>query len=260
MYKIDQLVAWIDISTFCNARCPQCHRNDINGLGKAKWLPLIQWSVDQFKAAWPPTSMTYISRFEICGTWGDPMMCKDIYEIVEYIIDNSKCKIQINTNGGMRDETFWWKLGVIGRGRLQVIFDVDGINQEMHARYRREVDFAKLRENVIAYVDGGGNAFAHIIMFKHNQDYIEDIVDMAINEWGMSDFLVQPSNRFFNGPVFEFTDEQGVQQTLEEATLKEHPLLRDLSLAPLRDHNWWKQKGNHKMYRNTREYVERDIQ
>lgn len=260
MYNLDNLVAWLDISTFCNARCPQCHRNDKNGLGKAKWLPLIQWSLADFKKAWSKQSMSHISKFEICGTWGDPMMCKDIYEIVQYIVENSISSIQINTNGGMRDEIFWWKLAHLGKGRLQVIFDIDGINQEMHAKYRREVDFAKLRENVIAFTEAGGNAFAHIIAFKHNEDYLQDIIDMVKNEWGVTDYLVQPSNRFFNGPVDQFTDEQGQLQTLEEVANKNNPLFNAIKIAPIRDHNWWKKVGNEKMYSNKREYTDRDVQ
>lgn len=242
IYNLNQLTAWIDISTYCNARCPQCHRNDPNGLKKASWLPLIQWSLEQFKTAWPPSSMERIKRFEICGTWGDPVMNKDIYEIIEYIIENSQSRIQINTNGGMRDELFWWKLGVIGRGRMQVIFDIDGINQEMHAKYRRNVDFEKLKQNVIAYVEGGGNAFAHIIVFKHNEKYLKDIIAMT-REWGIPEYLAQASNRFDNGPVFEFTDEQGQLQTLEEMTDKNNPIITNLGIAPLRDYNWWKRTG-----------------
>ena len=41
---------FMDISTYCNAGCPQCHRTDNNGLGKVDWLPLVQWSLKQFKS------------------------------------------------------------------------------------------------------------------------------------------------------------------------------------------------------------------
>ena len=39
------------------------------------------------------------------------MMCKDIFEICEYIINESKTKIVINTNGSIRDEFWWTHLG-----------------------------------------------------------------------------------------------------------------------------------------------------
>ena len=93
---------WLDLSTFCNAACPQCHRTSTNGLGKVDWLPLIKWSLDDFKRQFPEGSMSSLKRFEICGTWGDPMMSKDIGKITKYIIDNSEASVHINTNGGMR--------------------------------------------------------------------------------------------------------------------------------------------------------------
>lgn len=53
-----------------------------------------------------PKGHASISGFYFCGTWGDPMMAKDIYEITEYVLENSNAGISINTNGGMRDEDF----------------------------------------------------------------------------------------------------------------------------------------------------------
>jgi molybdenum cofactor biosynthesis enzyme MoaA len=248
IYNLNQsLVAWIDLTTYCNAGCPQCHRTDPNGLGKIDWLPLIKWDLAQFKKAYPPRTLRMIKRFEICGTWGDPIMVKDIYEICEYIIENSRAWIQINTNGGFRDDDFWWKLGILSRNRMQVIFDIEGINQEMHSHYRRKVDFEKLKLNIQSYTAAGGNAFAHVIVFKHNEDYIEDILEMCYNELGMTDHLVQPSNRFNKNPIEEYTDEDGIKFKLEESSLPlDDPRFK--LPAPHRDHKWWQEKGNRLVY------------
>jgi len=247
LYELNDLTAWLDLTTYCNARCPQCHRNDPNGLGKAKWLPLVQWNLEQFKKAYPPSSMKIIEQFEICGTWGDPIMVKDIYEICSYIIHNSDCKIQINTNGGVRDKNWWFTLGVLGyEDRIRVIFDVEGINQEMHSKYRRNVDFNKLCENAREFTSAGGEAEGHIIVFKHNEDYVEEITDMCLNKLGMRNVIVQYSNRFFDGPVFEFLDEQGNKQTLEEAVNKNHEGVNPETIARLRDHKWWKEAGKNR--------------
>ena len=73
----------LDLSTYCNAACPQCHRTSTDGLGKVDWLPLIKWSLEDFKRQFPEDSMNSLKRFEICGTWGDPMMSKDIGKLAE---------------------------------------------------------------------------------------------------------------------------------------------------------------------------------
>lgn len=248
IYNLNEgLVAWIDLTTYCNAGCPQCHRTDPKGLGKIGWLPLIKWDLEQFKKAYPVKTLRMIKRFEICGTWGDPIMVKDIYEICEYIIKNSRAWIQINTNGGFRDDDFWWKLGILSRNRMQVIFDIEGINQEMHSHYRRKVDFEKLKLNIQSFTAAGGNAFAHVIVFKHNEDYIEDILKMCYVELGMTDHLVQPSNRFNKNPVEEYIDENGKSFTLEETSLPlDDPRFK--LPAPHRDHKWWTEKGNSLVY------------
>ena len=80
-----ELTIWLDLSTYCNAGCPQCHRTNANGLDKVYWLPLVQWSLAEFQKAFPVSSMANIKKFDMCGTWGDPMMNKDIYEIAKYI-------------------------------------------------------------------------------------------------------------------------------------------------------------------------------
>lgn len=249
IYDLEKgLTAWIDLSTYCNAGCPQCHRTDPNGLGKVDWLPLVRWDLKQFKNAYPLSSLKHISKFEICGTWGDPIMTKDIFEICEYIVRNSKAWIQINTNGGFRDDDFWWELGLLGKDRMQVIFDVEGINQEMHSHYRRKVDFEKLKLNIQSFTAAGGNAFAHVIVFKHNQHHVKEILDMCYNELGMTDHMVQPSNRFNLSPKEKYIDENGNPFFLEEMDIELKDIPKFDNPAPLRDHKWWEEVGSKLIY------------
>ena len=93
-----------EISTQCTARCPQCHRTNPDGLEKVDWLPLVQWSLEDFQNAFPRSVLLSIDGFELCGTWGDPVMNNEIYEIVEYIIRHCFAWIKINTNGSIRDD------------------------------------------------------------------------------------------------------------------------------------------------------------
>ena len=53
MYSTQRLQVFVDLSTLCNAGCPQCHRTSVNGLGKQDWLPMVQWSLEEFKTAFP---------------------------------------------------------------------------------------------------------------------------------------------------------------------------------------------------------------
>tara|TARA_B100001113_G_C21087408_1_gene612750 strand:+ start:669 stop:1481 length:813 start_codon:yes stop_codon:yes gene_type:complete len=207
----------LDLSTFCNASCPQCHRTDPNGLGKMPWLPLIKWSLDDFAKKFPPGSIDFVTNFEICGTWGDPIMSKDIGKICKYIIDNSKSAIHLNTNGGMRTPEWWKDLGDYCGNRLTVYFDVDGIDNEMHQKYRRGVDLEVVLDNMEALSVTKAHTKAFVIMFKHNQDHVHEIRELC-RMYGATEVYIIKSDRFLVNNRFEFINEKGEKDVLEEIT------------------------------------------
>jgi MoaA/NifB/PqqE/SkfB family radical SAM enzyme len=208
---------FMDISTYCNAGCPQCHRTDNNGLGKVDWLPLVQWSIKQFKSVFTPDQLKNINRFHFCGTFGDPMMVKDILKIVKYIISNSNCDMSFDTNGSMRNEDFWWDLGVTGGDRLTVRFDVDGINQKMHETYRRFTFLDKTLKHMDIMSQTNCKVEAQTILFKHNEDYKDEIRKLCLQHGAVAHNFVT-SDRFSQGPTTSHVDEKGVEFTLEKAT------------------------------------------
>ena len=214
LYDTDQISMWLDLSTYCNAACPQCHRTDANGLGKIGWLPNVQWSFEQFRQAFPIETMMHIHRFDICGTWGDPMMNKDIWKILEYIIKGSDCWIVINTNGSIRDEDWWWKLGVLGGRRLHVMFAVEGITQEMHSLYRQNTNLDKIKDNIAAIAATKAKVQIKVLIFKHNEQYLDQIATMLNSLGKINKIIYTKGERFYSGSVFKFGN--GLQ--LEQVT------------------------------------------
>jgi MoaA/NifB/PqqE/SkfB family radical SAM enzyme len=208
---------FMDISTYCNAGCPQCHRTDNTGLGKVDWLPLVQWSLKQFKSVFTPDELKNIKRLHFCGTFGDPMMVKDILKIVKYITSNSNCGMSFDTNGSMRNEDFWWDLGVTGGNRLTVRFDVDGINQKMHETYRRFTFLDKTLKHMDITSQTNCKVEAQTILFKHNEDYKDEIRELCLQHGAVAHNFVT-SDRFSEGPTTSHVDEKGVEFTLEKAT------------------------------------------
>ncbi len=233
LYDNNDISMWLDLSTHCNAACPQCHRTDANGLGKIGWLPTVQWSFDQFKQAFPVETMAHINRFDICGTWGDPMMNKDIWKIIEYIIKYSKCYMVINTNGSIRDEDWWWRLGVLTGKRLTVVWAIDGVTQEQHSRYRQQTDLKKIMLNMEAFNAAGGRSEVFTVIFKHNEADIHNIAKMVKDKGTMTLFLVK-SNRFYSNSTFHFVDTTGQSQLLEKSTLPDNDSMywKSIHLSP----------------------------
>jgi MoaA/NifB/PqqE/SkfB family radical SAM enzyme len=217
-YNKSDLIMWVDLSTHCNAACPQCHRTNPDGLGKSKWLPIIQWSLSEFKTAFPIESMQNFSGFEFCGTWGDPMMNKDIFKIIEYVIKNSNCTIMVNTNGSIRNQEWWWDLGVLCGNRLNVTFDIDGINQTQHSKYRRKTSLDIVVDNLTSISNTRTTTRVFTVVFKHNQDNLYDIALLS-KECGAEAIFFVPSNRFHKrvSNKFNFIDEKGDGDYLEQS-------------------------------------------
>lgn len=208
---------WLDVSTYCNAACPQCHRTNPKGLDKVDWLPLLQWDLETFKKVFPVPSR--YPRYEFCGTWGDPIMNKDILEIVKYIAENSNSKIIIDTNGSLRDESFWWNLGVAGGENLIVYFAVDGSTQEMHEKYRRKTDLSKILSNISELGATRAKARVVTVVFNHNEHDVKNITELVFAN-GATAHLWYPSDRFkYRTDKFHFLNEDGGEETFECATV-----------------------------------------
>ena len=215
-YKIKRLKPMVDLSTYCNAACPQCHRTDQEDISKKNyWLPLVQWSLETFKKRFPAQDFYLYKRITLCGTWGDPMMNKDILEIITYILESSRrVQILINTNGSMRNEEFWWNLGILNYKynlRLTVVFAIDGATQEQHATYRRKTELDKVLLHMKAFTESGSEAKVYTVVFKHNENDIKKIAKLAYDN-GACYMYICPSNRFNrNLDPFKFVYEDKVE-------------------------------------------------
>lgn len=221
LYNTRDLTMWLDISTYCNAACPQCHRTNPRTLGKVDWLPLVQWTYDQFVTSFPVKTMQHIAKFEFCGTWGDPVMNKDLFQMCEYIIKNSESFIQINTNGSIRDEAWWWDLGVLCGERLLVIVDIDGSTQEIHSLYRQKTDLQKIINNMISLTATRAKLDVFVVVFKHNQDDLLNIAKLA-KSIGAEHGVLVSSNRFNKNDKFKYYNNDQLI-TLEMATIQKDP-------------------------------------
>lgn len=175
------ITAMIDITTRCNAGCPQCHRTDPMGLNKASWLPDIVWDLNQFKQAFPKHIAKKIYIFDFCGTWGDCITNKAILPIVKYIREVAPDSIiNIATNGSLRNEEFWWDLGVAGGKNLSVVFDVEGTTQEMHQHYRQFTFLDKVLKNMNMLSNTNAKIKSQTLVWKHNENHLEDIEKLCL--------------------------------------------------------------------------------
>jgi len=190
----------IELSNYCNAACPFCPRFvDSTALVRPD-LRMDSITIDQFKEWFPPEFIENIERILFCGTHGDPMMCKDIIEITEYIQETSPyCTIIYHTNGGMRKSDFWKKLGQLlskSQNLYRVIFSIDGLEDTNHL-YRRNVKWSTLMENVNSYINAGGSAVWEFLTFGHNEHQIDEATKLS-EDLGFYKILIKRALGFEN--------------------------------------------------------------
>jgi MoaA/NifB/PqqE/SkfB family radical SAM enzyme len=162
---------------------------------------LIQTEItyEDFVKWFPKEIMSNIYYWLLCGDYGDPMACKDIYKILEYIAEHSPGNIQVNTNGGLRSKTLYRQIGELFAQKKPVngvipkrviTFSIDGLEDTNHI-YRRNVKWSRVWENLLAYVETGALAHWDFLQFKHNVHQIEKARELAYQH-GMIFILKNP--------------------------------------------------------------------
>lgn len=221
-YHNNKIKINVEISSMCNARCPQCDRTNIQ-TGKAEeWIGEEYWTLDDFRHCFPPDVISHIKKFVICGKNGEPVSNPEFREICGYIIDNSKAKIAVNTNGSLKTEDWWWNLGVKCGDRLTMTFAIDGCTQEMHEHYRVNTDLEKILNNMNTLAATPANIETFTVLFKHNIDHYEEIKQMCLDNGSTHHKHIESTRFPMDAPyIMDFNTQHGETRTLERV-IEEH--------------------------------------
>lgn len=198
IYSYDQIRhVHLEISSECNAACPQCPRN-FHGFPMNHGYPERSMTLAEAQKIFDQDFIGQLHALLINGNFGDIVMCQEGADIVEYFRShNSGLKIEISTNGGARGEDFWQRLALTGS---HVFFCIDGL-EDTHAIYRQNTSYRTILKNARTFIQAGGTAIWKFIVFDHNEHQIEQARLTAL-EMGFSNF-VPVYGRRTHGPVFD---------------------------------------------------------
>jgi MoaA/NifB/PqqE/SkfB family radical SAM enzyme len=183
----------LEISTYCNAACPQCPRNNYGGK-TIENLPLINWKLEQLISVLDTDFVKQLELIYFCGTYGDPLMNPDLTKMCAWLMSvNPNLKIGIHTNGGVGSKKTYEELATLVDF---VAFGIDGLEDTNHL-YRRNTNWHTIIKNAKTYIDAGGKAVWDFIVFKHNQHQVDQAQQLSIS-LGFSDFNIKKTGRFFN--------------------------------------------------------------
>lgn len=170
-------VLHIEPTDVCQARCPLCARET-----NLEFDPSIKHhlDMDQILAAFGAEHIANLNKMFMCGDYGDPAAGQHTIDIYRAFRDiNHNITLGMNTNGGLRDPTWWRDLAeLISRSRDYVVFSIDGLEDTNHV-YRRGVDWHRLMTNVETFISAGGNAQWDMLVYQHNQHQVEQCEQLA---------------------------------------------------------------------------------
>jgi MoaA/NifB/PqqE/SkfB family radical SAM enzyme len=186
----------IEITSYCNAACPQCPRN-INGGSVNTYMPLQHLSREIIDQTFDSALCQRLQQIFFCGSYGDPIMHPDFLNILaDFRSKNPQLWLYVHTNGGVHDTAYWSEIAKIMRGHGQIDFGIDGLGDTL-SLYRRNVIFDRVIENAQAFINAGGRAQWNFIVFRHNQHQVEQARQLS-KDLKFANFLPRRTGRFFH--------------------------------------------------------------
>lgn len=193
----------VELSSRCQADCPLCVRNDY-GYKVREDFPLTEISLLQYKKIFDTADLPLLREIHFNGNFGDPLLAKDIIEIIDYSFTKwPHITLSFSTNGGMRSTEWWSNFGTRYKDKnLYGVFCIDGLEDTNHI-YRINVPYEKVFSNARAFINAGGSAHWKMIKFKHNQHQF-DIAEQRSKDYGFKKFIKIDKGR---NQQFVFTNE-----------------------------------------------------
>lgn len=207
----------LEISNYCNLKCPFCVRQ--RGIGEYK-LNSKHLTLKEIKNWLPKSFLLFQTKkiIFISGAVAEPTINPECNEIIQYL--SQVCKISLDSNGSTNNEDWWYKLG---NSQITCIFSPDSLIKNNNL-YRINSNTEKVISNMGAFIKGGGKAIWKYIPFKHNENELEEQKNIALNI-GAKFSVVQP-NKFISTDTIEpskhFPNSEHVNDSISDNNIPQH--------------------------------------
>lgn len=198
----------IELSTACNAACPQCARyNDDDDKGNIIENPNVPQhtlTLNEVQSLLDHQWLKQAKHIKIEGTHGEPTMSKDCADIIKWFREiNPDVTLALHTNGSTRTADWWQDIAKFFQyspvAVSRVIFSLDGLEDTNHI-YRRRTVWSKIMENVKAFIQAGGVATWDMLVFEHNEHQVLQARKLA-KSMGFYSFGVKVTQRNLSRPI-----------------------------------------------------------
>ena len=186
----------VEITSRCNAACPQCPRTG-NPI-----LPGAELKMEDIERIFPKDFCSQLDLVYMCGNYGDAMTSNTTIPAIEYLHRMGVPHISLYTNGSGRNPDWWQALAKAMTGEHdRVIFSIDGL-ADTNSIYRQNTNWDRIMQSVNAFIQAGGKAAWHYLIFEHNQHQVEAARDLA-KQLGFVEFVPKATSRFVAKEIYE---------------------------------------------------------
>ena len=190
----DIKVLHLEPTDVCQAACALCARETDAEFDKSQQHHL---TVTQVARHYNEESIKNLNKMFMCGVYGDPAAGKHTLDLYRYFRKiNPGIVLGMNTNGALQNTIWWHELGrIMNQSQDYVVFSIDGTEDTNHI-YRTNVNWARLKHNIEAFVSAGGRAHWDMLVYRHNQHQVNECEQLA-RDLGFSWFRAKVSRRGF---------------------------------------------------------------
>jgi MoaA/NifB/PqqE/SkfB family radical SAM enzyme len=181
----------VELTSRCNAACPQCGR--FAGAGEVnEALPLTELTLADIVAMFPVEFLRQLEVAYLCGNYGDAMVARDTLRVLRHLREvQPTISLALHTNGSGQTGQFWRELAGLG---VSVVFAIDGL-ADTNPIYRRNTSWSRIMESVDAFLGAGGRGIWAFIAFSHNEHQIEEAEALS-RRLGFAEFRLKRTTRF----------------------------------------------------------------
>ena len=181
-----------EVSSICTLKCPRCPRTEL-----PESLVQDQLRLDFFQDNFNHKMLSNVRRMTFCGDDGDPIYARDFISIVRYIKETDPTiSLQIITNGGYKEESWWHELGILLNSYDEIHFSIDGSTQAISENYRINSDHASSLSGIKALRSSSDAVISwDMIAFGFNEHDIDTCREMA-RRYGCDRFQLTLSSKF----------------------------------------------------------------
>ena len=178
----------LEITSRCALKCPLCPRTEFS-----ENFSVTDMSMEMIKNI--TSTQQEFDNVALCGNHGDPIYHKDLFQILEHLKSlPGSPRIQINTNGSYKKESWWKELGSLLRKQDRVVFGVDGL-EDTSRLYRVNGDWNSVWEGIATLKKHSCCQMRwQWILFRYNEHQLGRARELC-EEFDIDDFSIIKSSR-----------------------------------------------------------------